>query len=127
MTSRYCFRCSAEKSREYSSSVKPRRLASGVRSSWLTSETISSFARLTARTLRSSAALRSAAIALCSVTSRATDEAPTITPSELRIGETVNETSITRPSLRMHWVSKCSVRASLTTMAAMISRTSSGF
>jgi hypothetical protein len=71
--------------------------------------------------------LRSAAIALCSVTSRATDEAPTITPSELRIGETVNETSITRPSLRMHWVSKCSVRASLTTMAEMISRTSSGF
>ena len=78
---------------------------SGVRSSWESVARNSSFMRLaaSASALAASAAAssrsRSSSARLRSVMSLAIFEAPTIVPSASRIGETVSETSMRRPSL----------------------------
>ena len=54
---------------------------------------------------------RSTSARFRSVMSRATFAAPMIVPSASRIGETLSETSMTRPSFVSRWVSKWPTRS----------------
>ena len=92
--------------------AQPTMALSGVRSSCDSVARNSSFMRLaaSASALADSAAAssrsRSASARLRSVMSRATFAAPIIVPSASRIGETLSETSMIRPSFVSRWVSK---------------------
>ena len=106
------------------SCVHPRIALSGVLSSCETMATNSSLIRLarsaSARALRSASSSRSrSAAASCrstserrrSVISRAIFETPMIAPDSSRTGDIVREMSISRRSLVMRTVSKCSTRS----------------